>query len=142
MISLSYPFFNSLEINFQTQSPSLVGSVNIAGTTAEIILRIHAVHVCPQRYVVGRTEHSHAVKADAAGQGLRQCIGKGDVLHAEIRRVDQVTVENNRLGVDLCAWYIGEIAGRAPSAEAVLMYRRSEERRVGKECRSRWSPYH
>ena len=23
-----------------------------------------------------------------------------------------------------------------------FMYRRSEERRVGKECRSRWSPYH
>ena len=23
-----------------------------------------------------------------------------------------------------------------------LMYERSEERRVGKECRSRWSPYH
>ena len=22
------------------------------------------------------------------------------------------------------------------------VYRRSEERRVGKECRSRWSPYH
>ena len=22
------------------------------------------------------------------------------------------------------------------------IYRRSEERRVGKECRSRWSPYH
>ena len=27
------------------------------------------------------------------------------------------------------------------SAEAVL-FDRSEERRVGKECRSRWSPYH
>ena len=25
---------------------------------------------------------------------------------------------------------------------SMLMYRRSEERRVGKECRSRWSPYH
>ena len=25
---------------------------------------------------------------------------------------------------------------------AVLEYKRSEERRVGKECRSRWSPYH
>ena len=25
---------------------------------------------------------------------------------------------------------------------ATLMYNRSEERRVGKECRSRWSPYH
>ena len=23
-----------------------------------------------------------------------------------------------------------------------LKYKRSEERRVGKECRSRWSPYH
>ena len=23
-----------------------------------------------------------------------------------------------------------------------LVHRRSEERRVGKECRSRWSPYH
>ena len=27
-----------------------------------------------------------------------------------------------------------------PSAEKYLL--RSEERRVGKECRSRWSPYH
>ena len=26
--------------------------------------------------------------------------------------------------------------------EANLNYMRSEERRVGKECRSRWSPYH
>ena len=25
---------------------------------------------------------------------------------------------------------------------AVARYTRSEERRVGKECRSRWSPYH
>src|SRR5256885_580029 len=27
-------------------------------------------------------------------------------------------------------------------ATMVLAYARSEERRVGKECRSRWSPYH
>ena len=27
-------------------------------------------------------------------------------------------------------------------AVAVLYHIRSEERRVGKECRSRWSPYH
>ena len=26
--------------------------------------------------------------------------------------------------------------------ENVLEFARSEERRVGKECRSRWSPYH
>ena len=27
-------------------------------------------------------------------------------------------------------------------AESPEVYSRSEERRVGKECRSRWSPYH
>ena len=26
--------------------------------------------------------------------------------------------------------------------QAIQNYPRSEERRVGKECRSRWSPYH
>ena len=29
-----------------------------------------------------------------------------------------------------------------PSTQMVLNVFRSEERRVGKECRSRWSPYH
>src|SRR3712207_7044488 len=33
------------------------------------------------------------------------------------------------------------IAGKS-EAEAARALRRSEERRVGKECRSRWSPYH
>src|SRR2546430_11953359 len=34
--------------------------------------------------------------------------------------------------------------GRHPAAKTTLRarVRRSEERRVGKECRSRWSPYH
>src|ERR1035437_7225197 len=31
---------------------------------------------------------------------------------------------------------------RGPQAIQALADRRSEERRVGKECRSRWSPYH
>ena len=29
-----------------------------------------------------------------------------------------------------------------PDAQSRRMVNRSEERRVGKECRSRWSPYH
>ena len=33
-----------------------------------------------------------------------------------------------------------EIVNRIGDADCVLV--RSEERRVGKECRSRWSPYH
>src|SRR2546429_9086502 len=35
--------------------------------------------------------------------------------------------------------FCGLLAGYAL---ARLQFRRSEERRVGKECRSRWSPYH
>ena len=35
---------------------------------------------------------------------------------------------------------VGQLPGRASSAEEARV--RSEERRVGKECRSRWSPYH
>ena len=34
-----------------------------------------------------------------------------------------------------------DITGTEIDAEADRIYR-SEERRVGKECRSRWSPYH
>ena len=30
----------------------------------------------------------------------------------------------------------------AKNLQLALMVIRSEERRVGKECRSRWSPYH
>ena len=45
-------------------------------------------------------------------------------------------------------WLRGAGAGFAVAASLVLMLAgvgggyRSEERRVGKECRSRWSPYH
>ena len=31
---------------------------------------------------------------------------------------------------------------KAKRPDAKILFVRSEERRVGKECRSRWSPYH
>ena len=34
------------------------------------------------------------------------------------------------------------VAAVAGITVAVAAFRRSEERRVGEECRSRWSPYH
>ena len=36
----------------------------------------------------------------------------------------------------------GLIRGKDPATLETKARRRSEERRVGKECRSRWSPYH
>ena len=38
-------------------------------------------------------------------------------------------------------WRGTRLRDDGPSA-ASIMAQRSEERRVGKECRSRWSPYH
>src|SRR2546426_11367513 len=35
-------------------------------------------------------------------------------------------------------WYLA----RTKDLKFIAYYLRSEERRVGKECRSRWSPYH
>ena len=48
---------------------------------------------------------------------------------------------------DTAAWYhramVAFVLGeRADQTEKVAGLDRSEERRVGKECRSRWSPYH
>ena len=35
-----------------------------------------------------------------------------------------------------------EFEGHDENSKSRTIFRRSEERRVGKECRSRWSPYH
>ena len=46
-----------------------------------------------------------------------------------------------RYDVLLCTTLI-ENGVDQPNANTIIVYDRSEERRVGKECRSRWSPYH
>src|SRR3712207_9278911 len=50
----------------------------------------------------------------------------------------QITYVPDELCLELKAlkYYIVEFRNKG------IFYERSEERRVGKECRSRWSPYH
>src|SRR5256885_16775075 len=56
-----------------------------------------------------------------------------------VRHAEKI-IDPNNPDVDLSA------AGQARAQEIARMFSdagiRSEERRVGKECRSRWSPYH
>ena len=47
--------------------------------------------------------------------------------------------ERSGLPVLRCYWYEATVDGRRTAEQDA---QRSEERRVGKECRSRWSPYH
>src|SRR2546429_9000167 len=55
--------------------------------------------------------------------------------------------------VNIASWFLSECFEKHPMSLARLLHAilmmpaeirltRSEERRVGKECRSRWSPYH
>ena len=46
-------------------------------------------------------------------------------------------IDGNEYG--FCGYFAQEIDW---SKAYIEVFRRSEERRVGKECRSRWSPYH
>src|SRR2546430_12851316 len=58
----------------------------------------------------------------------------GPLLAAAFHRLSLVSIAANALGL---------LPGLAAIPVATLLVPfRSEERRVGKECRSRWSPYH
>ena len=74
----------------------------------------------------------------AEGARLRAVPPKGSAL-----KLSELTVEGSRWHQGILHVLFEEIAGRdqAEAARGTMLYR-SEERRVGKECRSRWSPYH
>ena len=86
--------------------------------------------------------------------GKQYTVSEGDVIKVEKLGVnagdtvtfDQVLFVNDGdakvgnptvAGASVTASVIGE-----GKDKKVIVYKRSEERRVGKECRSRWSPYH
>ena len=63
-----------------------------------------------------------------------------DLTDDEVKRISSVIDESQTVEGDLRR----EIAMNIKRLQEIGCYRgiRSEERRVGKECRSRWSPYH
>src|SRR3712207_8906289 len=64
-------------------------------------------------------------------------LGQRDLGDVELVLADQLQQQVER------ALEVGQPDGEPPAADRRgLRRRRSEERRVGKECRSRWSPYH
>ena len=50
--------------------------------------------------------------------------------------------KERRMSNTLCAGFQDCTVRMASQSEGNAPLKRSEERRVGKECRSRWSPYH
>ena len=67
-------------------------------------------------------------------------------LCAEVQYTIKKTMMKNNISIDKLAERLGVSVQRVEQYSCEdysnLSLERSEERRVGKECRSRWSPYH
>ena len=72
-------------------------------------------------------------------QALRQVVSEAQALRVQI--FDHADGPRQIIG-DVQAWSMPVIDVSAEPDARAAAEARSEERRVGKECRSRWSPYH
>ena len=62
--------------------------------------------------------------------------------HADVRTVILASFVPGVIVVLLAIWTVRDGTRRYGTVRGTATAERSEERRVGKECRSRWSPYH
>ena len=76
---------------------------------------------------------------EMTGCGMMDC--KKALTEAE-GNMDRAIELLREKGLAASAKKAGRIAAEGMAYAAVIDGVRSEERRVGKECRSRWSPYH
>src|SRR3712207_1097299 len=107
------------------------------------IARPHPMTTPPE--VVARTEDL------ASAHPAYGCNRIEALLALEGKRVSAITVQkilnDKGLGTRHERWLAlerrnAEVAIELTPEQAAFLEKRSEERRVGKECRSRWSPYH
>ena len=82
-----------------------------------------------------KPDGNHVARLTRNGQMLAGLIAQGDVTHATEKLLSQW--QNYEFSFRL---RIGKLPKPAEANDTQKS--RSEERRVGKECRSRWSPYH
>src|SRR3989441_4321889 len=80
-----------------------------------------------------RAEGLHLL-AERRGRGEADRAVRGAEPRPELHRAAELEEVAQRIGQAVARWTLGERRDRHAY--------RSEERRVGKECRSRWSPYH
>jgi len=55
---------------------------------------------------------------------------------------DKFLADGNHIHYEVRGKFFRDSEGRIRTETEAPVFNRSEERRVGKECRSRWSPYH
>ena len=72
---------------------------------------------------------------------------KGEIFFNDLSWTELVYIDTDRICKgqalpDFCFKDSAGVVSYHSMAESKYIFIRSEERRVGKECRSRWSPYH
>src|SRR5260221_3462030 len=84
------------------------------------------------------SQHVDAIVIDAASPtGLNGIVKQACARGILVISFDSVVTEKCGLTVNTDQFKFGQLGGQFLATQL-----RSEERRVGKECRSRWSPYH
>ena len=88
------------------------------------------------KWTLGKNDNGTFIKSEAEGKGS----GLGKEIKINLLKTPFINitwkVEKNLSGIIENSKKGHDFAAR------VFVVKRSEERRVGKECRSRWSPYH
>ena len=91
--------------------------------------------------ILSGTVVSNGQGSSLIGDGLASCISRFDKLDSKRSRSIILGTDNQLAGMPIIS--LPEAAELAKQKDIrVYAIVRSEERRVGKECRSRWSPYH
>ena len=108
---------HEMEVNFGPQHPSTHGVLRV-------LLKIDGERIVDAKPIIGYLHRGTEKLFE--NMAYPQCIPHTD-------RMDYVASATNNLGFVETVEKLMGITKQIP---------RSEERRVGKECRSRWSPYH
>ena len=132
--------------------PTVISSFNMADTTwtsvparREVTIKDLLTHTSGLGYAQIGTPEAQAMYSKeriTAGLGI-----PGHRLGTDMKKLGKLPLLNQpgdqwmySLGDDVLGHVIEVVSGMP--LDQFMRKRRSEERRVGKECRSRWSPYH
>ena len=115
---VSEGYYSSLNLSFDRGDDPLKVLENFKRIGASMGVKVEDMVLSKQTH----TTNVRVVTAEDKGKGIMQ--------------------ERNYTDVDGMITNVPGICLVTSYADCVPLYFRSEERRVGKECRSRWSPYH
>ena len=118
--------------------------VDLLTAKLDMVVRFQGGNNAGHTLVVdGKQFICHIIPSGILYEDKKCLIGNGLVVDPEVLLEEIESLEKTGISVSPERLSLSEKAHIImPYHKAIDLARRSEERRVGKECRSRWSPYH